>query len=475
MISNAAFIVDSNITYPNILPYNPDANYPEYKFDNINDGKNEIYSSFRKMLVNFQLDIENFNREEWNPFKDFIKPKNTVVIKPNWVYHYNPKECDLNSLISHSSVIRVVLDYVIIALKGEGKIIIGDAPIQSCDFNTLKEKSKINEVIQYLRSKTLIPIEIKDFREEIMISNHGTYQRIPNNSSENVRVNLNQSSYLNEIRYDFLKFRVTSYDKRKMLANHNISDHIYKVARDILLSDAIIEIPKLKSHRKSGLTCCLKNNVGINTTKDCLVHHRSGSVLEGGDAYLEKNYLFKLQETFNELYDKAKNRVLQLFYKSIIKSFRLFSENNKSIFNEGSWYGNNTIWRMIHDLNKIVYYADHNGKMNETKQRNVLYIVDGIIGGEGEGPLEPNSINSGIMAIGYDPLLIDICASSLIGFDHNKIPMLDKALENKLFGYNKESLIKASINYNSRHIQIGQIKTFCNFKPASGWITHIEK
>ncbi len=39
-----------------------------------------------------------------------------------------------NAVITPGSLIRALLDYVCIALKGTGCITIGDAPIQSCFF-----------------------------------------------------------------------------------------------------------------------------------------------------------------------------------------------------------------------------------------------------------------------------------------------------------------------------------------------------
>ena len=56
---------------------------------------------------------------------------------------------------------------------------------------------------------------------------------------------------------------------------------------------------------------------------------------------------------------------------------------------EGSWYGNDTLWRCIVDLNKVLFYSNKKGVMQKTRQRKYLTIVDAIIAGEKEGPLEP--------------------------------------------------------------------------------------
>lgn len=41
---------------------------------------------------------------------------------------------------------------------------------------------------------------------------------------------------------------------------------------------------------------------------------------------------------------------------------------------------------MIHDLAGLLFYADKYGELQPTKQRQIFYLVDGIIGGEGAGP-----------------------------------------------------------------------------------------
>ena len=53
----------------------------------------------------------------------------TVFVKPNTVRHYHMDGKEVLSIIIHSSVMRPVLDYILIALKGSGRIIIGDSQV----------------------------------------------------------------------------------------------------------------------------------------------------------------------------------------------------------------------------------------------------------------------------------------------------------------------------------------------------------
>jgi uncharacterized protein (DUF362 family) len=460
MIQTTAIISDLTLDYPRHSPFNPDIHYPEYPFSDLNSERNTVYQNIRQLLYQLDFDSEHYGQKCWNPFGKFIKPGYHVVIKPNWVNHFNPVEDNLDALISHSSVIRVILDYVLIALKGEGKIVIGDAPIQSCNFNILTERNVINEIVNTIQPLTAVRIEVKDFRKEIMVSGSGTFRRIKNCENNFVPVNLGKFSLLND----------------RILKYHNEEDHTYLIAEEILKADAIIEIPKLKTHRKAGITCCLKNNVGINAIKDCLVHHRKGSITEGGDAYIKRNIGEQVREALSEKYFKTEQRVFQLFYKVLLRFHKkIFINRNKQNASEGNWYGNDTVWRMIHDLNKIVFYADLKGSIKSTVQRSVMYIVDGVIGGEGEGPLKPISISSGIIAFGSDPLLIDACMASIMGFDINKIPSINRALKNSLLGYGITQLLNEKILINGEIIPFEKIETKCKFLPSEGWQNHIEK
>ena len=56
---------------------------------------------------------------------------------------------------------------------------------------------------------------------------------------------------------------------------------------------------------------------------------------------------------------------------------------------EGDWYGNDTVWRMALDLNRVLFFADRNGVLQERPQRRYFSVIDGIVAGEGEGPLLP--------------------------------------------------------------------------------------
>jgi len=114
----------------------------------------------------------------------------------------------------------------------------------------------------------------------------------------------------------FRKFRVTNYDPRKMLRFHNPGNNIYIIDKSVLEADVVIQLPKLKTHGKAGITCCLKNSVGINGQKDALVHHLKGSRQTGGDAYPYFNLFKWMNENLYERKEKTGNKIYSVFIQS---------------------------------------------------------------------------------------------------------------------------------------------------------------
>src|SRR5690606_2650770 len=63
----------------------------------------------------------------------------------------------------------------------------------------------------------------------------------------------------------------------------------------------VINLPKLKTHKKTGVTLSLKNLVGINGDKNWLPHHSLGSVGEGGDEFPDSRLIDRLRSRATEI------------------------------------------------------------------------------------------------------------------------------------------------------------------------------
>jgi len=490
--SNVSICKVEKKIYPKIPPFHPSESYPEYPFKEISNNENHVYKGFRLLLNLMGLDKENWNTKDWNPLSDIIKPGNSVVIKPNLVLDNIENQ---ESVTTHTSVIRAVIDYVIIALKGTGEIIVGDAPLQKCDFNTLIENNGLRKTIDFYKSKG-IKIELIDFRKEKM----GLKRSKLTNSKKGLEViklegdpkgykviNLKKQSNLHilSINNGFKKFRVTNYDPKIMRKVHNQLNHKYLISNSIIQADVIINIAKFKSHRKAGITGCLKNCIGINGSKDWLPHHRNGAYLEGGDEYLKRNFLKKLYALLNDIDDifliKHPPIYRFIYYPLFILKIglkKLIDKISDDKIFEGDWHGNDTIWRTIADLNQILIYTDKTGKIKDKPQRKRLFFCDGIITGQSEGPLHPIPVKSGIITGGYDPLMVDFAIANIMNIDYRKIPQLFKLFEinhHSISNYKPDDLLIFSNHSKWNNKKYDQLKDYSSFIPSYGWKNIIEK
>ncbi|MCD4675632.1 MAG: DUF362 domain-containing protein [Desulfobacula sp.] len=464
-------LIDPNIKYP--IDYNPHEAYPEYAFDELSK-KNDVYESIRKLLYDSGYDNENFGTPDWNPLGEFIKPGDTVVFKPNFVNDINPVEKDITAVVSNASIIRVMVDYCFIALNGAGKIVIGDAPLQNANFNNIVKQIGLKEIVSFYEKEKKFPINIIDFRKEICDRNNPIDKTFQEGDPLGYSIiDLKEDSCHAKRDVNFNNYRVTDYDPKLMKECHNQNNHKYLISNTILSADIIINIPKLKTHRKAGITCALKNLIGINCLKDYLPHHVKGSVEENGDEYLSKSKTKMCLSSLLDYRNKttiAKTKKLRAI-NGTIKVFRKLKKIfQKDSFFEGSWYGNDTIWRTILDLNRILIYADKEGVMHNKDQRKIIVLVDGIVAGEKEGPLEPTSKKCGLFILSTNSVACDYTSCYIMGFDSMKIPQINRAFEVKkypLVKFKKED-IKIILNNNESDLDF-IIKSNLKFVPSNGW------
>lgn len=63
----------------------------------------------------------------------------------------------------HTAVIKPIIDYVLKAINYKGKIIIADAPLQSCNFINLIKRTRIVDLIeQYKKQYTDVDFIVED-------------------------------------------------------------------------------------------------------------------------------------------------------------------------------------------------------------------------------------------------------------------------------------------------------------------------
>ena len=418
--------------YPPIeaAPYPPDEAYPEFPALAVGRTPNPVFALVRNVLRDLGLDAARFGTPAWNPLGELVRPGGKIVVKPNWVLHRNEGAGGMDCMVSHPSLLRAILEYVFLARPAQ--VVLGDAPLQGCDFEKLQDYGGLRAVIAEFHGRGL-PLAVKDFRRTVMTVTNQLKQVAEDlrPESDYVLVDLGPDSLLEPISKDWKKFRVTVYDPRKMRAHHFPGRHRFLLARDILEADLVVNVPKLKAHKKAGITCCLKNLIGINGNKEYLPHHRKGArqIGRGGDSHERGSWLLWALET--ALDGMNRRRDWPKFYRFceyvVYGWLRVYRWKDPLAQLEGSWHGNDTIWRTCLDLNRALLYADKTGQMRDAPQREEISIVDAIVAGQGEGPLAPDPLETGAVFAVRNPAVGDRLGARLLGFDETKIALLRHA------------------------------------------------
>jgi uncharacterized protein (DUF362 family) len=138
---------------------------------------------------------------------------------------------------------------------------------------------------------------------------------------------------------------------------------------------------------------------------------------------------------------------------------------------------------MCCDLNRCLYYSDRDGLHldHEGPVRTVLTLIDGVLSGEGEGPLAPADVPLGAVIAGTDPVAVDLAAVRLMGFDEQKLA--------KLRGPMEDEGPRITAVRSAADVQIGEsalagqdiversldeITAQTAFEAHAGWIGHVE-
>ena len=458
MKTDVAIYKQHSLGYSNRVPYFPPAIFAEYPFANKTvDVKNEAYFSLRELFKMLDLDPKNFGKKNWNPLSFLVSPGQTVLLKPNLMRHFADKG-STNKLITHGSVIRAITDYVYIALKGKGRIIIADGPMDEGDFGKICRLTGLDKIKKIYKENADFDIEIYDLRQEQVFKKGNEIIRrlkLTGDPAGYTTVDLSRESNFKKDSLDYTTFKGSECISSIMNAHHNNKKNEYLISNTLLNADVVINIPKLKTHNKAGVTLSLKNMVGITGDRNWLPHFNGISPCP--DAVSRQRVWTRSE--FNKGVIK--------YLKDKVKELRGLRDSD---IKKGNWHGNDIIWRMILDLSRIVMYADKKGKLQKEIQRKNFFIIDGIVGGEGDGPMNPDPKPCGILMAGFDGLCIDMAAARLMGFDPMQIPQFRNAFSNGIY---KD--IKAVSNLRDWNGFLSQFKGRClGFKPFYGWRHHIE-
>jgi len=486
-------VVDTqDALYPRTAPYHPSQRYPEYPFgEAVSPEPNSAYDGVRRALAELGYDASNFGSASWNPLGHIIQPGMTVVIKPNFVLSRHADGKDLYSIITHPSVLRAIADYSWIALQGRGQIVFADAPQYNCNFAELLQKTGLDIICEFFSEHSGPQVSYRDLRNYWSSGRHfpSMKQGLGGDPGGKVRVELGRLSALyGKANVEQLYGAV--YNRDETINNHHGETQAYEIASTILSADVVISVPKLKVHKKVGVTLNAKGLVGTATNKNMVVHYTLGSPSEGGDQYPEglfnpiEETLIKTERWMYDHFLAANSKPLEFLHRSIYwlhnnttRRMGLKVAEHKRLLDAGNWHGNDSAWRMTVDLLRIFYFADREGRIQDKVQRRLFSIIDGIVGGEGNGPLNPDPKPSGVLVAGENPLAVDLVATRLMGFDVRKLKVYSNLLADKHHNFgvrNAQEIDVVTSRDDWKDCVTDSASAFLNYRPHPGWVNQME-
>ncbi len=421
-----------------------------------------------------------------NPLGGLVKPGDTVILKPNWIKESH--QTNLNeweSIITHPSVITSVLELVLLALQRHGKVIITDGPQTDSSFSKILELMNTDEWVK-MGENHGIEVEILDLREDEWVSKGEMIverRKLPGDPKGSIVFDLKNKSAFSGKPLPPLGYFGADYKSEETTKAHSNGRNLYKVSRSVINGDVFINLPKLKTHKKAGITVCMKNLVGINTYKNYLPHHAEGTPRHGGDQFPSHTGKVIVERAIG-----SKLKKLWARYPSTTKIFipvkavvRKVFGNSADVIRSGNWYGNDTLWRSILDLNRILLHANIDGTLSKGGMyhaKRFLAVVDGIIAGEGNGPMAPDKANAEVLIAGFNPLSVDCVAAKIMGYNYNRIHYLREA-------FNLRDYLLADFTYRdirvfsdwepwNTFLKDISYESILRFKPPIGWAEHIE-
>jgi uncharacterized protein (DUF362 family) len=413
-----------------------------------------------------------------------------IVLKPNWVLHETDPAFPIRALVTDPRLIEAAVEACLELFPQAQSILVGDCPLQSADWPRLCHQSGLLPVMERLQRLGGGRVAFRDLRREVYQQKQGTFLEAGGAEHGDPRgyceVELGERSHLEPLSGQSDRFAVNDYSAEITRSNHRPGSHRYLVSQSILEADLLINLPKWKSHSKAGLTGALKNLVGINGDKAYLPHFRRGAPRWGGDEYADEGrWLYWAQTTLRAVVQKRSRlayRLLKPGWEALKRMRGLETRLDqpgarpRRFYSAGgAWHGNQTLWRMIYDLNLVMQCADAAGHLQETPARRCFCLVDGLISGEGNGPLQPLPRETDWLVVGEDPFAIDAILCWFMGFDPEKVPALARRGEYAGPVWGDFDFEELEVELDGQTARVAASPLNLRFVPPPGWRNHIER
>jgi uncharacterized protein (DUF362 family) len=406
----------------------------------------------------------------WRPLAGEQRP---VLFKPNLIGHGHRRGGAYAAVVTQPEVLELAWSAADrLGLSAER--LVADAPQGDADFGLILERTGL---AAWGRDRG---VDLIDLRRERYTQRDGVptgHVTLPGDPAGCVAVDLGPDSAFAGVHGR--TFYGADFDLAETNRHHRGGRHEYLFSGSALRAGVVLNLPKLKTHKKAGVTLSLKNLVGLNGDKNWLPHHSVGTPSQGGDAYpaggarsrLEARLLRGVKPLL------ARSGALASVAARLKPAARALLGDTAAVVRSGNWWGNDTIWRMILDLNRILLYARPDGSLADTPQRRTAALVDGLIAGEGDGPEAPDPVAAGLLVAGTDSVAVDLVATTLMGFDYRRVPHLAQALQPHRLPLTavpaEEIRVESNVAaWNRRLLDIDPATTL-GFRPHFGWLGHL--
>jgi hypothetical protein len=368
----------------------------------------------------------------------------------------------------------------------EGRVVIADAPQYDCEVDLLLERTRLPEFLAWYRDALGRQVEWRDLRVHFGRHDHGIVverRELPGDPEGYEAVDLGaQSAFARMEPATLGRLRGADYDEEVTLRHHSGGRNEYLVARTVLSADLVINCPKIKTHKKSGVTLSMKNLIGINGDKNWLPHYRAGFPGRGGDEFPAPDAYARVRRLGGELARRLLKRGIGgPVFRRIRSAEDALGLGARS--RNGNWHGNDTIWRTCLDLSRVLLHGDERGHLVAAPRRRVLHVYDGIVAGEGDGPMAPSARPLGLLAAGEDGGAADVVLAWIMGFDWRRIPVLSNAVGEvpgvpRITGFDGERTrlpVCWIDERGAREVRFADIDLDLGFEPHPGWKGRIER
>ncbi len=413
-----------------------------------------------------------------------VNPGDWVVVKPNLVKEENlAHPGEWASVITSGELIAQVCERVAEQFAGKGRITICDAPQTDSRFSRIAELLGLAQIAREVSKRHAVQVEIVDLRDyewTVVGEVVSDRRRLPGDPAGTIAFNLSRQSLFFGHRGEG-RYYGADYDAGVVNRHHTGDVQEYLICGTPAKCDVFINLPKLKTHKKTGVTLNLKNLVGINADKNWLPHHTEGGPADGGDQFPDLSLLRRSEQVAVAAARRLALSVPGLgpaVARRLRRAGKLAFGENEHTVRSGNWYGNDTTWRMALDLNRCLLYGNPDGTLRRQNPKRYYCVVDGRVGMDGNGPMAGDPVESNVVIGGSDPVAVDMVAARVMGFDWRKIPIIREAFQLGALPITTVrpedvQVVSDVPDWNGPFLE-NEKKDFLHFRPHFGWTAHIE-